>query len=90
MDRLQRSGVGLAGAFPAVAWAHGKLTDGFGHEVSAGRIRSHPFHFFPPRIMANTTTTPKHTDPATKKAEKENEVVIKDKTTGKAVKTQKK
>ncbi len=40
--------------------------------------------------MANTTNTPKHTDPATKNAEKKNEVVIKDKTSGKAVKTQKK
>ena len=44
-----------------------------------------PFH-----IMANTTSTPKHTDPATKSKEKQNEEVIKDKPSGKAVKTQKK
>jgi hypothetical protein len=43
-----------------------------------------------PPIMANTTTTPKHTDPATKRDEKKNEEVIKDKPSGKAVKTQKK
>ena len=40
--------------------------------------------------MANTTSTLKHTDPATKNKEKQNEEVIKDKPSGKAVKTQKK
>ena len=40
--------------------------------------------------MANTTTTPKHTDPATKAKEKKNEEEVKDKTSGKTVKTQKK
>ena len=40
--------------------------------------------------MANTTTTPKHTDPATKSKEKQNETEIKDKPSGKTVKTQKK
>lgn len=40
--------------------------------------------------MANTTTTPKHTDPATKAKEKGNETEIKDKPSGKTVKTQKK
>lgn len=40
--------------------------------------------------MANTTTTPKHTDPATKRDEKKNETEIKDKPSGKTIKTQKK
>ena len=40
--------------------------------------------------MANTTSTPKHTDPATKPKEKKNEVEVKDKVTGKTAKTQKK
>ena len=40
--------------------------------------------------MANTTTTPKHTDHATKAKEKKNEEEVKDKTLGKTVKTQKK
>ncbi|WP_262898290.1 hypothetical protein [Hymenobacter siberiensis] len=40
--------------------------------------------------MVNTISTPKHTDPATKSKEKQNEEVIKDKPSGKAVKTQKK
>ena len=42
------------------------------------------------RIMANTTNTPKHTDPATKNKEKKNEEEVKDKVSGKTVKTQKK
>ena len=41
-------------------------------------------------LLANTTSTPKHTDPATKKKDKQNEEVIKDKPSGKVVKTQKK
>ncbi|WP_426058288.1 hypothetical protein [Hymenobacter sp. B1770] len=40
--------------------------------------------------MANTTTTPQHTDPATKSKEKKNEVEVKDKPSGKTIKTQKK
>lgn len=40
--------------------------------------------------MANTTTTPKHTDPANKRDEKKNETEIKDKPSGKTIKTQKK
>lgn len=40
--------------------------------------------------MANTTTTPKHTDPATKTKEKKNEEEVKDKVSGKTIKTQKK
>jgi hypothetical protein len=40
--------------------------------------------------MATTVKTPSHTDPETKKKEKSNEEVIKDKPSGKAVKTQKK
>lgn len=40
--------------------------------------------------MANTTNTPKHTDPATKAKEKKNETEQKDKTSGKTQKTQKK
>ncbi|MFD1467526.1 hypothetical protein ACFQ48_04755 [Hymenobacter caeli] len=40
--------------------------------------------------MATTTSTPKHTDPATKNKEKANEEVIEDKPSGKKVKTQKK
>ncbi len=40
--------------------------------------------------MATTVKTPSHTDPKTKKDEKKNEEVIKDKPSGKAVKTQKK
>ena len=40
--------------------------------------------------MANTTSTPKHTDPATKAKEKKNEEEVKDKPSGKTVKTQKK
>ena len=47
-------------------------------------------HLTFPRVMANTTSTPKHTDPATKNKEKQNEEVIKDKPSGKTVKTQKK
>jgi hypothetical protein len=47
------------------------------------------YFFTTPCPMANTTT-PKHTDPATKRDEKKNEEVIKDKPSGKAVKTQKK
>ncbi len=43
-----------------------------------------------PLIMANTTTTPQHTDPATKSKEKKNEVEVKDKPSGKTIKTQKK
>ena len=48
------------------------------------------FTYLASRIMANTTSTPKHTDPATKTKEKENETEIKDKPSGKTVKTQKK
>jgi hypothetical protein len=40
--------------------------------------------------MATTVKTPSHTDLATKQKEKANEEVIKDKPSGKAVKTQKK
>ena len=40
--------------------------------------------------MANTTNTPKHTDPETKRDEKKNETEVKDKVSGKTVKTQKK
>ena len=40
--------------------------------------------------MANTTNTPKHTDPATKRAEKKNETEVKDKVSGKTKTTQKK
>lgn len=40
--------------------------------------------------MANTTNTPKHTDPVTKSKEKKNEEEVKDKPSGKTVKTQKK
>jgi hypothetical protein len=43
-----------------------------------------------PLIMANTTSTPKHTDPATKTKEKKNEVEVKDKPSGKTHKTQQK
>ncbi|MDJ0366344.1 hypothetical protein QMK33_14385 [Hymenobacter sp. H14-R3] len=40
--------------------------------------------------MAASVKTPSHTDPETKKKEKDNEEVIKDKPSGKTVKTQKK
>ena len=40
--------------------------------------------------MATPVTTPKHTDPATKRDEKKNETEVKDKVSGKTVKTQKK
>ena len=40
--------------------------------------------------MANTTNTPKHTDPATKRDEKKNETEVKDKVSGKTKVTQKK
>lgn len=40
--------------------------------------------------MAATTSTPKHTDPATKNKEKANETEIVDKPSGKKQKTQKK
>ena len=40
--------------------------------------------------MANTTNTPKHTDPVTKNKEKKNEEEVKDKPSGKTEKTQKK
>ena len=40
--------------------------------------------------MANTISTPKHTDPVTKAKEKKNEEEVKGKTSGKTVKTQKK
>ncbi len=40
--------------------------------------------------MATTTNTPKHTDPATKNKEKQNETDTTDKPSGKKVKTQKK
>ena len=40
--------------------------------------------------MANTTNTPKHIDPATKRDEKKNETEVKDKVSGKTKTTQKK
>ena len=40
--------------------------------------------------MADTISTPKLTDPAIKAKEKKNEVEVKDKVSGKTVKTQKK
>jgi hypothetical protein len=40
--------------------------------------------------MAATVKTPSHTDPETKKKEDKNVTTIKDKPSGKAVKTQKK
>ena len=40
--------------------------------------------------MATPVNTPKHTDPATKRDEKKNETEVKDKVSGKTVKTQKK
>ncbi|WP_258048964.1 MULTISPECIES: hypothetical protein [Hymenobacter] len=40
--------------------------------------------------MANPTSTPTHTDPATKNKEKENETTVKDKPDGKKKTTQKK
>ena len=40
--------------------------------------------------MAATVKTPSHTDPDTKKKEKKNEEEVKDKPSGKTVKTQKK
>ncbi|MGI4733554.1 MAG: hypothetical protein ACRYG7_00065 [Janthinobacterium lividum] len=40
--------------------------------------------------MATSVNTPKHTDPDTKAKEKKNETEVKDKTSGKTVKTQKK
>ena len=40
--------------------------------------------------MAATIKTPSHTDPETKGKEKKNEETIKDKPSGKSVKTQKK
>ena len=52
------------------------------------RIR--PYTFQPSLLMANTTNTPKHTDPATKRDEKKNETEVKDKVSGKTKVTQKK
>jgi hypothetical protein len=43
-----------------------------------------------PLLMATTVKTPSHTDPETKKKEDKNETTIKDKPSGKSVKTQKK
>ena len=40
--------------------------------------------------MATTVKTPSHTDPETKKKEGSNETTIKDKPSGKNIKTQKK
>ncbi|WP_262490593.1 hypothetical protein [Hymenobacter roseosalivarius] len=40
--------------------------------------------------MATTTSTPKHTDPATKNKEKKNEETVKDKPDGKKKTTQQK
>jgi hypothetical protein len=40
--------------------------------------------------MATTVKTPTHTDPETKKKEDKNETTIKDKPSGKSIKTQKK
>jgi hypothetical protein len=40
--------------------------------------------------MATSVNTPKHTDPATKAKEKSNEEEVKDKPSGKTIKTQKK
>ncbi|MGI4870103.1 MAG: hypothetical protein ACRYFX_02875 [Janthinobacterium lividum] len=40
--------------------------------------------------MAGTVKTPTHTDPETKKKEKANEEEVKDKPSGKTIKTQKK
>ena len=47
-------------------------------------------HTLPNPPMATTIKTPSHTDPETKKKEKQNEEEIKDKPSGKTVKTQKK
>ena len=53
--------------------------------------RLKPFHPSTFRIMANApVSTPKHTDPETKRDEKKNETEVKDKVSGKTVKTQKK
>jgi hypothetical protein len=57
--------------------------------VRASRTPGYP-STFQSVTMANTTNTPKHTDPATKRDEKKNETEIKDKPSGKTVKTQKK
>ncbi|SMB94139.1 hypothetical protein SAMN00120144_2347 [Hymenobacter roseosalivarius DSM 11622] len=43
-----------------------------------------------PTLMATTTSTPKHTDPATKNKEKKNEETVKDKPDGKKKTTQQK
>jgi len=40
--------------------------------------------------QSTTTTTPKHTDPATKNKEKDNETTVKDKPDGKKKTTQQK
>ena len=42
------------------------------------------------QLMATPVTTPKHTDPATKRDEKKNETEVKDKVSGKTKVTQKK
>lgn len=46
--------------------------------------------FLKTSIIATPTSTPKHTDPATEGKEKQNEEEVKDKPSGKKVKTQKK
>ena len=54
-------------------------------EIAAGlgyTYRLKQFHPLILRIMANTTNTPKHTDPETKRDEKKNEVEVKDKVSG--------
>jgi len=60
--------------------------------VAAGARQSYTPHpsIHPPFTMANTTNTPKHTDPATKRDEKKNETEVKDKVSGKTKTTQKK
>ena len=60
--------------------------------VAAGARQPYTPHpsIHPPFIMANTTNTPKHTDPATKRDEKKNETEVKDKVSGKTKTTQKK
>jgi len=52
--------------------------------------QGHPVSLPSPVTMSTTVNTPKHTDPATKAKEKANETEIKDKPSGKTVKTQKK
>jgi hypothetical protein len=49
-----------------------------------------PLKLCTPSIMAVSVNTPKHTDPATKEKEDKNVTEIKDKPSGKTVKTQKK